>query len=303
MAAARADATGVPPRGHHEQITIPGQRSVTLAGLDEQMLVESPTLRSQFVGRTDVLDKVGALAFLPDGVHATSEMVADYYEIPVKTITSVITRNRVELETNGLHVLKGDDLRELKVRFKTHLTSKVLQSPQLTLWTRKAILNAGQLLTESEVAVQVRRYLLTVEQTATIDHRVQAYRLIRFQERADYQSVLHCLKLGGAVSEDYRLIQNTLYVGLFGRTAAQIRATWLQVDGERKRDGSFTAASSKIAKNYLPEAELKLLDHTVVTINAQLGIRHPDGATADQMLAVVNASVALMRPLAIGAAA
>lgn len=289
------------PRNGASPTKVPAQRRGSGLGLDEQMLVESPTLRSQFLDRTDVLDRVGMLAALPDGEHATTEMVAEFYEVPVKTLTSIIGRNRAELESNGLHVARGDDLRKLKVRFRMHLTSKVLQAPQLTLWPRRAILNAGQLLTESAVAVQVRRYLLAVEETATVEHRAQAHRLIRFQERADYQHVLHSLKLGGAVSEDYRLIQNTLYVGLLGCTAAQIRGARTQIDGERKRNGEFTKASAAIAKNYLTEAELKLLDNTVVTINAQLAIRHPNGATVDQMLRVVNASVSLMRPLVIAA--
>lgn len=282
---------------------IPGPRQTVEVGLNEQMLIESPTLRSQLVGRTDVLDKVGALAVLPDGIHATTEQVARFYEVPTDTVRTVIKRNRAELETNGLLVLRGPDLREFKVRFSEDLTPAIAASPSLTIWPRKAILNVGQLLTESDVAVKVRQYLLAVEQTATVEHRVQAYRLIRWQERADYQKVLHCLKLGGAVSEDYRLIQNTLYVGLFGMTAAQVRATRVQIDGDRKRDGSFTKASSGVAKNYLSEAELKLLDNTVVTMNAQLDIRHPEGASIDQMLTVLNASVALMRPQEIGAAA
>lgn len=278
-------------------------RQTVEVGLNEQMLIESPTLRSQLVDRTDVLDKVGALAVLPDGIHATTEQVARFYEVPTDTVKSLVKNHRAELETNGLTDLRGDDLREFKDRFKDDLSSKVLRSARLTIWSKTAILNAGQLLTGSEVAKDVRRYLIKVEQTATVEHRVQAYRLIRWQERADYQKVLHCLKLGGAVSEDYRLIQNTLYVGLFGMTAAQVRATRVQVDGDRKRDGSFTKASAGVAKNYLTEAELKLLDNTVVTMNAQLDLRYPDGASVDHMLTVANASVGLMRAIGMGSGA
>lgn len=37
--------------------------------------------RDQLAGRTDVLDKVGALATLPDDTHATTAMVASFYEV------------------------------------------------------------------------------------------------------------------------------------------------------------------------------------------------------------------------------
>ena len=37
--------------------------------------------RDRLVDRTDVLDKVGVLRMLPDGLHATTEMVATFYEV------------------------------------------------------------------------------------------------------------------------------------------------------------------------------------------------------------------------------
>jgi hypothetical protein len=273
----------------------------TLVGLDERMLVESPTLRSHYLDRTDVLDKVGLLAVLPDGIHATTEQVARFYDVPVDTVKSLVKDHRSELESNGLNTIREGELQAFKDRFREDLSSKVLRSARLTVWPRTAVLNLGQLLTGSETAKEVRRYLLAVEATATVEHRVEAYRLIRWQERADYKKVLHCLKLGGAVSEDYRRTQNALYMGLFGQTSTHIKATRIQVDGERKRDGSFTAASRDVAKNYLTEPELKLLDNTVVMVNAQLEIRYPNGAMSGDILQVVDATAGMMRPFAIGA--
>lgn len=59
-----------------------------------------------------MLDKVKTLATAPDGEHATIEMVADYYEVDVDAIESVVRRHRAELVDNGLHVLRGAALRK-----------------------------------------------------------------------------------------------------------------------------------------------------------------------------------------------
>lgn len=139
------------------------------------VLTESRTMRTQTIERTDVLDKVKALALLPDGVHATTEIVASYYEVPVATIESVVEDNRQELETNGRRVLRGVEFREFAAPFggpaKLGLSSK---ARSLAVFSRRAILNVGQLLTESDVARQVRTYLLDVEEVATPEQKATA---------------------------------------------------------------------------------------------------------------------------------
>jgi hypothetical protein len=262
---------------------------------DELILVESPTMRARYRDRVDALDKVGALA-LADGVHATTQQVAHYFEVPVKTLESVIEDHRDELEHNGLRVLRGEELTLFKGA--SGITSR---AASLLVFPRPAILNVGQLLTGSKVAEAVRRYLLTVEATATTEHRAAAVELARLQERQDYRSILHFLKLGGATGDDYRLVQNTLYVGLFGKTAQQIRATQPQRTGvARKRGEGFR--KSTVAKDYLTEQQLEVLNSTVLATFAQIQLRHRDGTTPAQMIAAINAAVSLIRPRQIGAA-
>lgn len=133
-------------------------------------MIESPTLRAQYVDRVDVLDKVKALSLLPDGVHMTTELVADYYEVDVETIKSVVRRNRKELEQNGLKRLESEDLREFE---RVNLTPSPNRR-SLNIFNRRAILNVGQLLTGSAVAKNVRAYLLNVEEVATHEQRSEA---------------------------------------------------------------------------------------------------------------------------------
>jgi hypothetical protein len=132
-------------------------------------LTESRTLRAQHVAKTDVLDKVKALTLLPDDMHATTEIVAGYYEVDVDAVESIVRRNRKELEENGYHVLRGDALREFET---VNLTGSKRRA--VALFTRRTILNVGQLLTDSPVAERVRRYLLDVEELASAELREEA---------------------------------------------------------------------------------------------------------------------------------
>lgn len=135
--------------------------------VQEIALTESRTLREQYADRTDVLDKVKALAMLPDGTHVTTEAVASYYEVPLTTIESVVEDNREELASNGRRVLKGAELRRFATPFGG--VANLGLSPmarQLAVFSRRAVLNVGQLLRDSEVARQVRTYLLDAESEA-----------------------------------------------------------------------------------------------------------------------------------------
>ncbi|MFJ6616639.1 hypothetical protein ACIQOW_03520 [Kitasatospora sp. NPDC091335] len=134
----------------------------------EQVLTESRTMRAATVERTDVLTKVKALALLPDGVHATTELVASFYEVDVETIKKLVQRNRDELIENGLRVLRGTEL--TAVRDTLSLTG----ARNFTLFTRRTVLNVGQLLTGSDVAHRVREYLLNVEESASTAARTDA---------------------------------------------------------------------------------------------------------------------------------
>ncbi len=140
----------------------------------ELVLTESRTMRAQTSDRVDVLDKVKALALLPDGVHATTDIVASYYEVDVEAIKSLVRRNREELEENGLRKLNGEELREFVRVSLTPANEVSAKTRTLNLFTRRTILNVGQLLAESDVAKRVRTYLLNVEEQATPEQKSTA---------------------------------------------------------------------------------------------------------------------------------
>ncbi|MFC9325751.1 hypothetical protein [Kitasatospora sp. NPDC057015] len=124
----------------------------------EAALLESRTLRDGMSERVDALDKVKILILLPDGVHATTRMVADYFEVGLEAVKFHVKEHRAELMGNGYRVLAGQELREFK-----DLSEIDPRTPWLGVFPRRAVLNVAMLLRDSPVARQVRSHLLDVE--------------------------------------------------------------------------------------------------------------------------------------------
>lgn len=139
----------------------------------ELALTESRTMRDARISRTDVLDKVGALALLPGGTYATTDMVAAFYEVEVEAVKNLPKRFRDELDVDGFLVVQRRDF----ARFNLNPANPNTRS--MALYSRQAILRAGMLLRDSEVAKQVRTYLLEVEAKATPEQRVEVVEEIR----------------------------------------------------------------------------------------------------------------------------
>lgn len=139
--------------------------------VQELALTESRSLREQYADRTDVLDKVKALALLPDGVHADIPIVAAYFEVSTDAVEKTIQRNRDELKDNGLDVLRGEEYRRFAA---DNLSVANARARSATVFSRRAILNMAQLLRDSPVARQIRTYLLDVEEIAAPEMRNEA---------------------------------------------------------------------------------------------------------------------------------
>lgn len=160
---------------------------------NELALTESRTMRAATVDRTDVLDKVKALALLPDAIHATTDLVANYYEVDIEAVNSLVRRNRAELEENGLRKLTGPELKRFKDATDGQNDHQWGRSGSLRLFGRRTILNVGQLLTESEVARRVRTYLLEVEEQAPASSRSQILSVsgpLPYREQAEILAIL-----------------------------------------------------------------------------------------------------------------
>lgn len=118
--------------------------------------------RDRHSTRTEVLDKVGVLRQLPDDLHCTTPMVAEFYGVGVDVIRQAVVRNREELDDDGYAVLRLPEVSDM-----LSLTPSELGLPNGTahvaLFPRRAVLRIGMLLRDSPIARKVRDYLLEAE--------------------------------------------------------------------------------------------------------------------------------------------
>ncbi|MET8380631.1 hypothetical protein [Streptomyces microflavus] len=148
----------------------------------EVALLESRALRVEQMGRVDILDKVKSLVMLPDGIHVRTEDVARYFEVSTEVVRKVTQRHREEVTENGLKLLRGSELqvfhRDMLSLWKGGEEESYPQAAtQLTLYTRRTVLNVAMLLRDSDIARCVRTYLLDAEESLraqydTLDARV-----------------------------------------------------------------------------------------------------------------------------------
>lgn len=165
--------------------------------ISSEVLVESRTMRSQFTGRFDVLDKAGSLSLLPDDTHATTEMVASFYDVDVEAVHSTVRRNREELSVNGMSTISAKEFETVSLTISNQRGG----ARRIRLFNRKAILNVGMLLTESDVARKVRAYLLSAEELLTEEERHKAWVRSRLNGIEARKSFTDTLKVIHEMSE------------------------------------------------------------------------------------------------------
>lgn len=129
----------------------------------ENEILESLKTREELIGRTEVLDKVKELILLPNTEFATTQQVANYFEVGIEAIQSLIKDNRKELKSNGFGIRKkAEILNVLKGQLETSIPNR-----GMNLFPKRAILNVAMLLRDSDVAKEIRTRLLDIVQDAS----------------------------------------------------------------------------------------------------------------------------------------
>jgi len=135
----------------------------------------------------EVYEQVGFYGFKFDGKYRfTKQQIAQYFEVDVRTIDRLLENYKIELEQSGYSLYAGtklkafkdeliqfvrlaiekNDVHDIHVVNIIHLYKNELDSlsrtPQLGLFTYKAFLNVGMLLSGSEQAQKLRSAILDV---------------------------------------------------------------------------------------------------------------------------------------------
>ena len=129
--------------------------------MDEIVILESKSLREHYCSTDEylgVLDRVGQLANLPGTSWATKDQVAEFYKVSIQTLETVIIRNKEEFLSDGYNILNKKDLENI------HFECFEIPNRGLAIFPRRAVLRAGLLLRDSDIAKEVRNYLLDIEE-------------------------------------------------------------------------------------------------------------------------------------------
>lgn len=217
---------------------------------NELVLIESRTMRDNFVYRDEVLEKVKVISFLGSNFEATIEMAAEYYEVPLETVSTIIKRHRDELNTyEEMRVLKGRNLNEfceVHPELGKTINSK---TRSLTLINRRGLLRIGMLLTESEVAKSIRNYLLNVEETSDEAQRNWAVeREISKRERRRLTDSIQQFFTGQLKINEYAAFTNLVYKTIFDANANELRELYGLEKRDQLRDNLTTEDLRKVVE-------------------------------------------------------
>lgn len=90
----------------------------------------------------------------------TKQFAADFYGVDVRTITNCLKANESELQRNGYRVIKGNDLKEFKLKYVQEMdfpksgsgkeTDFPTKTAVLGIFDFRSFLNLGMLLTSGE---------------------------------------------------------------------------------------------------------------------------------------------------------
>jgi len=103
--------------------------------------------------------------FFEDKLYLTKDMVADFFEVEIRTIERYISSFSDELKENGYSVLKGVKLKEFIKSSIEHFGTDInvgTKTTVLGVFDFKAFLNIAMLLSESENARILRQLMLDI---------------------------------------------------------------------------------------------------------------------------------------------
>ena len=166
--------------------------------------------------------------------YLTKQMVADFYEVDVRTIERYLESNKEELERNGYFLCKGKRLREFMLQFAPDINVGH-KTVSLSLFDFRAFLNIGMLLAESEKAKRVRSLILDIVISTINEKAGGGTKYINWRDRdflpAAIQEENYRKKLTGPINDyveghptyKYAIITDMIYKAVFHENAKQYK--------------------------------------------------------------------------------
>lgn len=150
--------------------------------MKETQFISDRHLRDKNIGRFEVLEKVKDLLLISGTDYAVLSQVADYYEVGLEAIASLVKDNREELLEDGLINATGVETKQILGKFSKDFANQrgyftcdgiKFNHRNNLLFTRRSILRVGMLLRDSLIAREVRSQLLNIEEKVSDEIKIQ----------------------------------------------------------------------------------------------------------------------------------
>jgi hypothetical protein len=167
-------------------------------------------------------------------IYITKQMAAEFYGVDERTIERTLNANEEELRRNGYVVLRGNELKEFKLRFGSDI-NVATKTTVLGIFDFRSFLNIGMLLTTSEKAKQVRSMMLDIviavinERTGGgtkyINRRDRNYVISALTEENYHQKLTDAIRdyVDGHKTYKYSTIMDMIYKAVFREKAKEYK--------------------------------------------------------------------------------
>ena len=204
-------------------------KDLTTSEISRQNILNNPVALPRIREALDIkpLEYEGVL-------YLTRQMVAEFYDVDLRTITNCLNANEEELKNNGYRVLKGNELKAFKDRFGKEIDFPT-KTTVLGIFDFRSFLNVGMLLTTSEKAKQVRSLMLDIviavvnEKTGGgtkyINRRDRNYLTSAVSEENYHQKLTDAIRdyVDGHKTYKYSTIMDMIYKAVFCEKAKEYK--------------------------------------------------------------------------------
>jgi hypothetical protein len=188
----------------------------------------------------------------------TKQKLLELFEISDATIERYLNSHGDELKNNGYQILRGAKLKEFKASSYGTLINEGTKTSVLGVFSFRAMLNLGMLLTESEPARLLRSRLLDIVldvmadraggHTKFINQRDENYLLAAFQEdnyRKQFTDALDFFVEGNHWK--YPRFTNLIYQSIFHENATEYKKVLNLAEKDKIRETMYSEVVNLIA--------------------------------------------------------
>ncbi|EHH0849426.1 DNA-binding protein [Vibrio vulnificus] len=200
---------------------------------------------------------LGGVQFNGEAVF-TKQQVMELFEISERTIERYLSSHADELKNNGYQILRGSKLKEFKALSYGTVIDDGTKTSVLGVFSFRAILNLGMLLTDSERAKELRSRVLDIVidvlaeraggHTKFINQRDQDYLIAAFQEENYRKQFTDALdKYVDGNKWKYGRFTNLIYQSIFHENAAEYKKILKLAEKDKIRETMYSEVLTLIA--------------------------------------------------------